>query len=241
VRAWTYHVPVPPDQTKIEYPDVRMDQGAFDYGALLTHWRDAAAKYGADPWICSGSLDTDAASPMYERVRWMQAYVDCEAFDMPTVFLDSDAFLNADISHIFDGDWDIGCTYRHNMGMALNEGVIFANNKRPDAVRSFFQAYLDTYHRLIENPEVRAKYQNIKRWRGGQLSLNTLACPQGLPNALDYQEIAGARVAYFPCFRWNFSCERIVPEELDTKAIIHLKGARKHLLDDLIKYQEKRT
>jgi hypothetical protein len=235
MRAWTYHVPVPPDQTKIAYPDVRMDQGGFNYGALLRHWQWAASKHGAKPFICTTTRN--AAQPMYQRCIAMLEYVEADLPE-PVAFLDSDAFLNADIRHIFDGDWDIGVTYRHNMGMHLNEGVIFANNKRPDAVRSFFQAYLDTYHRILETPEHVAKYGNLKRWRGGQLSLNTLACPQGLPTALDYQEIAGAKVAYFPCFRWNFSCERIVPEELDTKAIIHLKGARKHLLDDLIKYQE---
>jgi hypothetical protein len=239
MRAWTYHVPVPPDQTKIEYPDVRMDQGAFDYRALLKHWTWAAVRHADDAVVRQECTHDDGRSPMYDRAWAMMCYVyNRSAFDMPTAFLDSDAFLNQDISHIFDGDWDIGVTYRHNMGMALNEGVIFANNKRPDAVWSFFQAYLDTYHRILETPEHVAKYGNLKRWRGGQLSLNTLACPQGLPTALDYQEIAGARVAYFPCFRWNFSCERIVPEELDTKAIVHLKGARKHLLDDLIKYQE---
>jgi hypothetical protein len=239
LRAWCYHCPVPPDQTKIEYPDVRLDQGAFDYDALVEHWKRAAWRSGADDVTVQGYWPgCDTTAPMYSRVIAMNEYVDhALLFDMPIAFLDSDAFLNQDIRHIFAGDWDIGVTYRHNMGMHLNEGVIFANNKRPDAVRSFFQAYLDTYHRILETPEHVAKYGNLKRWRGGQLSLNTLACPQGLPNALDYQEIAGARVAYFPCFRWNFSCERIVPEELDTKAIIHLKGARKHLLDDLIKYQ----
>jgi hypothetical protein len=241
MRAWTYHVPVPPDQTKIEYPDVRMDQGAFDYRALLSHWGRAALQLGASIEIQREYPGVELQSPMYCRVVMMDWFVNSKGFDQPTVFLDSDAFLNQDIRHIFDGDWDIGVTYRHNMGMTLNEGVILANNKRPEAVRSFFQAYLDTYHRILETPEHVAKYGNLKRWRGGQLSLNTLACPQGLPNALDYQEIAGARVAYFPCFRWNFSCERIVPKELDTKAIIHLKGARKHLLDDLIKYQERET
>jgi hypothetical protein len=239
MRAWTYHVPVPPDQTKIEYPDVRMDQGAFDYERLLKHWEWAALRYGDGRYIETES--DDPASPMYERVKSMLRWVKSGIFDMPTVFLDSDAFLNQDIRHIFAGDWDIGVTYRHNMGMALNEGVIFANNKRPEAVRSFFQAYLDTYHRLIEDPEIQAKYQNIKRWRGGQLSLNTLACPQGLPNALDYQEIAGARVAYFPCWKWNHPVDRVDHAEWDTKAILHLKGARKNLLPDIISYQEGRA
>lgn len=240
MRAFCYHVPVPPEHQRISYCDVKVDHGAFDYGVLLRHWVNAALRFADDYAICRGSPNWDIASPMYERVVAMTYRLHDIAMDQPTVFLDSDAFLNADIAHIFDGDWDIGVTYRHNMGMCLNEGVIFANNRNPDAVRSFFRAYLDTYHRLIEDPEIKAKYGNIKRWRGGQLSLNALACPQGLPSALDYQEIAGAKVAYFPCFKWNFPCDRIDPKELDAKAIIHLKGGRKHLLDELIRYQEKR-
>jgi hypothetical protein len=240
MRAWTYHVPVPPDHARIDYPDVRMDQGAFDYVALLAHWEKAAKKYGAEPWVCMEGLDV--CSPMYERVGCMLGYVSSGFFDQPTAFLDSDAFLNQDIRHIFDGDWDVGLTYRHNMGAshALNEGVIFANNKRPDAVRSFFRAYLDTYHAALEDADLVAKYGNLKRWRGGQLSLNRLACPQGLPTALDYQEIAGARVAYFPCFKWNYPVDAVDHRLWDTKAVLHLKGARKHLLPEIIAYQEAR-
>jgi hypothetical protein len=242
MRAWCYHVPVPAEHARIDYPDVRMDQGAFDYERLLNYWSQAAVEWADDWHVCNGANVADATSPMYERVRWMHAYVDGEGFDQPTAFLDSDAFLNADIRHIFDGDWDVGLTYRHNMGAshALNEGVIFANNRRPDAVRSFFRAYLDTYHAVLEDADLVAKYGNLKRWRGGQLSLNRLACPQGLPTALDYREIAGARVAYFPCFRFNYPVDAVDHRLWDTKAVLHLKGARKHLLPEIIAYQEGR-
>jgi hypothetical protein len=240
MRAWTYHVPVPPDHARIDYPDVRMDQGAFDYEALLRHWGNAARKYGAEPVVERGNATIDRSAPMYERVRTMLYVVSW--IDQPTAFLDSDAFLNADIRHIFDGDWDVGLTYRHNMGAshALNEGVIFANNRRPAAVRSFFRAYLDTYHAALEDADLVAKYGNLKRWRGGQLSLNRLACPQGLPTALDYQEIAGARVSYWPCFKWNYPVDAVDHRLWDTKAVLHLKGARKHLLPEIIAYQEGR-
>jgi hypothetical protein len=242
MRAWTYHVPVPPDHARIDYPDVRMDQGEFDYAALLTHWQRVACRYG-DAWTECGDASVDRTAPMYERMRYMLSFVSSDLFATePTVFLDSDAFLNADIRHIFDGDWDIGVTYRHSMGAshALNEGVIFANNRRPAAVRSFFRAYLDTYHAALEDADLVAKYGNLKRWRGGQLSLNRLACPQGLPTALDYQEIAGARVAYFPCFKWNYPVDAVDHRLWDTKAVLHLKGARKHLLPEIIAYQEGR-
>jgi hypothetical protein len=238
MRAWTYHVPVPPEHSRVDYADVRMDQGKFDYEALLSVWLSLAARYGNPARICRTS--NDPSSPMYERVAAMLRYVE-EDFTEPTVFLDSDAFLNADIGHIFDSDWDIGVTYRHNMEMCLNEGVIFANNKRPDAVRAFFRAYLAKYDELCRDEAVLARYSgNIKRWRGGQLSLNAIACQHGLPSALDRREVAGAVVAYFPCFKWNFACDRVEPRELDTKAIVHLKGGRKHLLDDLVRYQEGR-
>jgi hypothetical protein len=241
MRAFTYHVPVPPEHARIDYPDVRMDQGAFDYEALLKYWENAARKHGAECHIERGWIGVDAAAPMYSRVVAMFDWV-VNWLDQPTVFLDSDAFLNADIRHIFDGDWDIGVTYRHNMGAshALNEGVIFANNRRPDAVRSFFRSYLDTYHAVLEDADLVAKYGNLRRWRGGQLSLNRLACPQGLPTALDYQEIAGARVSYWPCFKWNYPVDAVDHRLWDTKAVLHLKGARKHLLDDLVRYQEAR-
>jgi hypothetical protein len=242
MRAWTYHVPVPPEHQRVDYCDVRMDQGEFDYAALLTHWQRVACRYG-DAWTECGDASVDRTAPMYERMRYMLSFVSSDLFATePTVFLDSDAFLNADIRHIFDGDWDIGVTYRHSMGAshALNEGVIFANNKRPDAVRSFFRAYLDTYHAVLEDADLVAKYGNLRRWRGGQLSLNRLACPQGLPTALDYQEIAGARVSYWPCFKWNYPVDAVDHRLWDTKAVLHLKGARKHLLPEIISYQEGR-
>ena len=235
MRTWTYHVPVPPEARRIEYVDVKMDQGAFDYDALLGQWERSVRRYGATPTICTWT--ENAAEPMYQRVKAMLACVEGDLFNA-IVFLDSDAFLNAYIDGIFAGDWDIGVTYRHNMGMALNEGVIFVNNRRPDAVRSFFRAYLAAYDRLIADPAVQAKYGNIKRWRGGQLSLNAIANPLGLPNALDRIECHGAMVAYFPCWKWNFPADRVDKAELDTKAIVHLKGGRKHLLDAFIKYQE---
>jgi hypothetical protein len=243
MRAWCYHVPVPPEHQRVEYCDVKVDHGAFDYEALLGHWEKQARKY-ADHFTRVGWRDgADETSPMYERVVAMLHDVSSDHHwidKLPTVFLDSDAFLNADIRHIFDGDWDIGVTYRHNMQMALNEGVIFANNRRPDAVRSFFRAYLDTYHAVLEDADLVAKYGNLKRWRGGQLSLNRLACPQGLPSALDYREIAGAKVAYFPCFRFNYPVDAVDHRLWDTKAVLHLKGARKHLLPEIIAYQEGR-
>ncbi len=242
MRAFCYHVPVPPSHSRIDYADVRMDQGAFDYDALLDQWKKAAEKFGAEWYLHRGYPGlTDTAAPMYERVREMKKYVSGPWFDQPTVFLDSDAFLNADIRHIFDGDFDIGVTYRHNFGMALNEGVIFANNRNPDAVRSFFRAYLAKYDELCADPRVLEQYNgNIKRWRGGQLSLNAVANPLGLPSALDVRECAGARVAYFPCWKWNFPVDRVDATELDTKAVLHLKGQRKKLLDELKAYQEGR-
>jgi hypothetical protein len=241
MRAWTYHVPVPPEHARIDYPDVRMDQGAFAYGALLDHWEQQHRRLGCDTFVYRCGPAVDVIAPMYSRVVAMLDWIGHKG-DEPTAFLDSDAFLNADIRHIFDGDWDVGLTYRHNMGAshALNEGVIFANNRRPEAVRSFFRAYLDTYHAVLEDADLVAKYGNLKRWRGGQLSLNRLACPQGLPTALDYQEIAGARVAYFPCWKWNYPVDAVDHRLWDTKAVLHLKGARKHLLPEIISYQEGR-
>jgi len=189
-------------------------------------------------------LPLDQASPMYERVIAMCAFVRSRQFSAPTAFLDSDAFLNAPIANLFQGHFDIGATYRPDPGlMPINEGVIFAHSRNKDLVRAFFAGYLGTYDRLCGNAAVTGYYGNIKRWRGGQLSLNALTCPQGVPSALDSAKAFGARIRYYPCSTFNFSIEMDRPysaRQLDTRAVLHLKGPRKAILDPIVAYQTQR-
>lgn len=241
--------------------DGAINHGKLDYDRIVRHCIAAAlaAQPGArfvlatdsqflsdieHPSLTIVRLPLDQASPMYERVIAMCAFVRSRQFNAPTAFLDSDAFLNAPIANLFQGHFDIGATYRPDPGlMPINEGVIFANSRNKDLVRAFFAGYLGTYDRLCGNAAVTGHYGNIKRWRGGQLSLNALTCPQGVPSALDSAKAFGARIRYYPCSTFNFSIEMDRPRsgrQLDTRAVLHLKGPRTAVLDPIIAYQAQR-
>ena len=259
--CFAFHASVPAAQSAVQYRDVAIDHGKFDYDRIVRHCiaaalaaqpnchfvlaTDAAFLPGlAHPNLTVVRLPLDSASPMYERVVAMCAYVRSRQFGAPTTFLDSDAFLNAPAAPIFAAPFDIGVTYRPDPGlMPINEGVIFANHRNPQAVRGFFTGYLGTYDRLCVHPTVTGYYGNVKRWRGGQLSLNALSCPPGIPSELDAAELFGAKIRYYPCSTFNFSIELdrpYSPKQLDAKAVLHLKGPRKAILDQIIAYQARR-
>lgn len=259
--CFAFHASVPQAEAAVKYRDVSIDHSKFDYERIVRQCIAAAlatqtgshfvlatdAQFLADlahPALTIVRLPLDAASPMYERVIAMCAFVRSRQFRAPTAFLDSDAFLNAPVASLFQGHFDIGATYRSDPGlMPINEGVIFANSRNKDLVRGFFAGYLGTYDRLCGNAAVSGYYGNIKRWRGGQLSLNALTCPPGVPSELDSAKAFGARIRYFPCSTFNFSIELDRPysaRQLDAKAVLHLKGPRKAILDQIIAYQTQR-
>lgn len=259
--CFAFHASVPQADAAVKYRDVAIDHSKFDYDRIVRQCVAAAlaAQPGArfilatdsqflsdlsHPALTIVRLPLDAASPMYERVVAMCAFVRSRQFNAPTAFLDSDAFLNAPIASLFQGHFDIGATYRPDPGlMPINEGVIFANSRNRDLVRAFFAGYLGTYDRLCGNAAVTGYYGNIKRWRGGQLSLNALTCPLGVPSELDSAKAFGARIRYYPCSTFNFSIELDRPysaRQLDAKAVLHLKGPRKAVLDQIIAYQSQR-
>lgn len=259
--CFAFHASVPQAEAAVKYRDVAIDHSKFDYDRIVRHCIAAAlaAQPGCrfilatdsafltdieHPALTIVRLPLDQASPMYERVIAMSAFVRSRHFTAPAAFLDSDAFLNAPISNLYQGHFDIGATYRPDPGlMPINEGVIFAASRNKEAVRAFFTGYLGTYDRLCANAAVTGYYGNIKRWRGGQLSLNALTCPQGVPSALDSAKAFGARIRYYPCSTFNFSIEMDRPysaRQLDSRAVLHLKGPRKAILDPIIAYQTQR-
>jgi hypothetical protein len=258
VNIFVYHYPVPAEASRISYADIRMDQGAFDYDRIIEHCLIAALSRGSDehvylvtspefgrqfrhPRLAVVELAVDPIAPMYERVRAMAAYMRSTAFDADTVFLDGDAFANRSLRPVFQCPFDVAVTYRGDAGlMPINEGVIFAQHTRREAAAAFFDSYVATYDRLIGHPPIVAHYGDIRRWRGGQLSLNALTCPLGAASEVDEAEVFGAQVRYLPCHGFNFSMEagqKYSAEELDTKYVLHLKGPRKSFLDSIAKYQ----
>lgn len=257
----TFHVQVPDHCRVINYVDVKHDHGIFDYRKLSEHllWSASHFNPGTQTYFVTDAtslvppdraglatvrLAMNPAGPMLERVKAMLGYVMSSAFTRDTVFLDTDAFPNRSLAPIFEHMFDVGVTYRTTPGfMPLNEGVIFCSARNPNAVRSFFSAYLGTYEALMSDPLVIDYYGDIQRWRGGQLSLSAVGCQASIVQAMS-TELWGGRITSFPCTTYNYwVTHAIQPAErfMDRKFILHLKGDSKLLIDSLISYQRGRA
>lgn len=261
LHLFSFHVAVPETHRTINYIDVQHDHGAFDYQKLAAHWAWAGSNFNRDcrQFFVTGKsspepqsnaavsvikLDTDDRAPMLERVKAMAGYVESRAFNQNTVFLDTDAFANRPLLAIFDGRFDVGVTFRTTAGyMPLNEGVIFCSVANRDAVRRFFSSYIATYEGLIQDPLISDYYGNIERWRGGQLSLNAIACPAGDITRIGTFDSHGLTVGLLPCTSFNYWVKGSLPpgsRSWDRKFVLHLKGDSKRLVDEVIEYQTKR-
>lgn len=218
--------------------DVRHPINFFTYRCLKTadqfkpivdHWRAMVAKFHPD---CMRAVASGHDVDMFERAEAMCAFVHSDSFNAPTVFMDSDAFPNADLLPVFDSVRDIGLTYRDTPGlMPINEGVIFA--QPTDAARAFFRAYLGTFEALRG-----LLVETDWRWWGGQLALNALGYISDPASSVIH-----SAVNLLPCDTYNFSPDTeadLDPAVLDTKSVIHLKGGRKDMFERVRAYQEAR-
>ena len=258
VAIFTFHANVPQSASKISLPDVAIDHGKVDYDSICEEMIRSALAFQPDahiffvtdnvtmkhidhPRVSVIRLPIESQWPMYERVQSMWAFAHSALFQRPTIFLDSDAFINKDVKWVFHKNMDLAVTYRGGGLMPINEGVFFANAANTSRVAKFFDHYLMVYRALIDDPVVKEIYGDVRRWRGGQLSLNAITCPLGLPSFLDSAFFLGTKIEYHPCTELNFSYDYELKEiskgELVAKSIIHLKGLRKSLLSQLIAVQ----
>lgn len=253
-----YHLKLPEEHRHIDYVDIQADQGKIDYTAVLLHTFAMARGFNPDCRILyvTGENDDTGFVPadvtvvrlplnpgwlMYERVVAMNAYVQSAAFTGHTAFLDSDAFANAPLDRVFELAFDVAVTYRNSPGlMPLNEGVIFATKRPNDGAKAFFRRYLATYEALRVSPKIVDHYGEIRRWRGGQLSLNGAANATGHLSDLDRQTIEGALVRYLACDDYNFFIrdgEEYSRGQLKRKYILHLKGPSKKSIASAANFQ----
>lgn len=261
-NVFIFHSQVSEDAATIEYRDVKKtDHSLVDYKKIVEACIMAALEmaptcrvtfvtnrgFGIDvshSRLSKVELDTNISEPMYERVYAMCAFVHSSFFDRPTIFLDSDAFLTTSLPEFFHDSADIGLTYRRKQGfMPVNEGVIFANAHNASNVQQFFRYYVGTYENLIDTDLAKDVYGNIKRWRGGQLSLNTIAGYDGMPHYTQYGMRDFARIKFIPCHYYNYTFgdrSEYFLDELATKEVLHLKGPRKDILDDVVRYVKTR-
>jgi hypothetical protein len=252
INVFVYHVDLPAG-AGIDYIDAKLSPGEFDYLDIMarfaarvrTHCPRATvylvtspgARYRAlaAPDVCVVELPVHPAQPMYERACALLAYAESPAFGRNTVFLDSDAFVNRSLDPVFSLGFDVALTYREGPRlMPVNEGAMFFAASRPEAVRGFLRRRMQIYDRLLGDAFVSRYYGDLRRWRGGQLSLNALAHPLFPCSPYRKWEVAGARVRLLPCDTYNFTAgEGEAPsslDRLDERHVVHFKGQRKYAL-----------
>jgi len=252
-----FHVNIPNDVSQVTTPDIKnLDHASIDYETLVKLNIEISLKSNprsrvfllTDNEFCSHlkpharlaihRIRVNSREPMFERVMAMLTYSRSRLFDQPTVFLDSDAFLLRPVHNLFANAFDIGLTHRNILGqMPVNEGVIFSNNINITGVRAFFEAYLSSYLALENCQDLSKIYTNIRRWRGGQLAINSVANGgQVYRSGLTNRHELGARIVVLPCAKYNLS--QIDEDEVDSRlanrvAILHLKGPRKSWINRL--------
>ncbi len=252
VHVFAFHVDMGA-AGKLAYRDVTMDVGRFDYVSILETFKACVFRSHPQAVIflvtSPGSpllalsdertrvveLDIPFDQPMYQRVASMCAYVHSPAFVKDTLFLDSDAFLNARFTEYLDADFDVAVTVRRDPGlMPVNEGVIVARAERRPAVIGFFDRYLATYDALLSDDRIADYYGDIRKWRGGQLSLNAITRAAHPYSDQRRIGIGSARLQCLPCDPFNYSYEygaTVAHEPLKEKVVLHMKGGRKSDLD----------
>lgn len=250
VSIFTFHADLE-DAAELRYFDVQLKVADFDYLDILRrliarvreHCRGATvyvvtspgARYTAleAPDVRVVELPLNRAHPMYERANALLAYASSSAFVRDTVFLDSDALVNRPLEEVFALGFDVGLTYRATSGlMPVNEGVMFLSARRAEAVRGFLLRRLATYDRLVSDPLIAGTYGDVRRWRGGQLSLNAVSPALGMQSPYRLYDCAGAVVRMLPCDTFNFTSGEgeaaTSLEHLDDRYVIHFKGMRKY-------------
>ena len=250
INVFVYHVDMPQDVV-LNYVDVKLHPGHFDYldilrrfverirrhcpGAMVYLATAGGARHGAlaADDVAVAELELDATRPMYERATALLGYLRSAAFARDTVFLDADALVNRPLDDVFELGFDVGLTYRELVRlMPVNEGVIFLCARRPERVRRFFETRLATYDALAVDARITGFYGDIKRWRGGQLSLNALAQDLRPYSPYRLDETAGARLRFLPCDTFNFAGGEgeaaSASERLDERFVVHFKGMRKY-------------
>jgi len=250
--AFAFHADLPAEAA-IDYVDAKLNVRDFDYLDILRrfarHAREhcpgirvvvatsAGSRYKAlaGEGITVVELPLDVRFPMYERALAVLAYLRSGAFCGDTAFLDSDAFVNRPLAEVFSLGFDLAFTYRQfsNM-MPVNEGAFFASARRPDAVEAFMRMRLATYDRIAADPAVKAYYGDVRRWRGGQLSLNAVCAGFAPFSPYRVSQVDGLALRFLPCDTWNFALgdgEALSSSaHLGERYVMHYKGPRKYAL-----------
>jgi hypothetical protein len=240
-----FHVSLPPELKGYVASDINLAPDDHDFESVirlnisLVTWSNPGssvilitdqnflANYKADH-LNIVRIKINPAEIMFERVWCMAAMIRILSPNMTAFFLDSDAFLVNNAS-VFDAlDFELALTYRLDRAlMPINEGVIVAKVGERNLTKTFFDSYLATYVQLDSSGVLKEIYPSIRRWRGGQLSLNAVS--EFYIN-LPEQDKAKPALIQLPCERFNLTLAResdIHSETVRQALVVHLKGNRK--------------
>jgi len=255
--VFVFHCILPEDSTKISYRDISGDQARSDYEdmigfnanlcchtnpeslwLLITDAKFCPAINGYESLESRGQvaiarLPLNPYQLMFERVLSMYAYRMGEGINYNTSFVDGDAFLMQSLEPIWRGKSNVYLTYRRLAGlMPVNEGVFHVRAGAEGL--EFSRNHLAQYEFVENLDSVREFYgSDIRRWRGGQLSLNSLAQIM-LRSSLKTSE--SRHLCMLPCFYHNATPTPGLAFNVAEKCVVHLKGNMKESLNKLKSY-----
>ncbi|MDB4682085.1 hypothetical protein OAE68_00220 [Synechococcus sp. AH-551-A10] len=244
-----YHIPFKKDDDNdiksFDIPTINTDH--FDYQVIVNSCIDSIRQVSPNAQIILCTTDAfaekirdksiniikprvDSEHPMYYRAKTYNTIIQSKKIKGNIFFLDSDAFLLKDINELPEKlKFKIGLTARYSPNlMPINEGVIMARAD-DECTRDFFAHYMGVYEEIIKNKRILEIMDNIdlRRWRGGQLSLNAV-CQGG--SLVDWRD-STKNVKILNCDYYNRKIKN-VKEIAQIRAegrayIVHLKGKSK--------------
>jgi hypothetical protein len=193
--------------------------------AQLTILTDRKTVIEVPPDVRIRRFDVDLSRIMFERTRVQNEYLAASPFETPIVLADTDILLCGDLGPLFNDDFDVAFTWREANEMPLNGGVIFLNNRNPDAARRVMDRIFSNY---------KDKYVGVAEWYGDQFAILDLV---DLPFPEIYRSPtvrrAEAAIKLLPCAIYNFSPKEGRPDLGDRNRdalIYHFKGGSRRLM-----------
>lgn len=111
------------------------------------------------------------------RAYAMHDFVNSKWFKRPTMAVESDELFERNPASAFDLPFDVGLTYAcwtkkpHGNFGKLNGGVVYLNYRNPDAVRSYYTAYVDKFLEIKEEIDNRfSKPCRMAEWGGDEVT-----------------------------------------------------------------------
>jgi len=162
---------------------------------------------------------------MYERTRIQTLYLARRDWSIPAALLDTDILIAKDFTEIFQQPIDVGLTWRYSRDMPFNGGVIFINNRNPDACIRFFRELENVYSQ---------QQLSMLEWYGDQHALATIV-GHWSPSADDLIPINhnGVTVGFFSCDTYNYTPRTQTRALLGVSPkakLLHFKGSSRRLM-----------